>query len=209
LEQLWPGARIFDHHGMTETGPISHECPARPGVLHVIESAYLPEVLDSGGNPVPVGEIGELVVTTLTRVASPLLRYRTGDLVRVVASPDTPCECGRCDLALAGGILGRADDMIIIRGVNLYPSAVEEVMRGFEEIVEYQAQVIQSATLSQLALQIELRPGADGASADKLIGHLQDKLHTTFNLRVPVNLAPVGTLPRFEMKARRWQITTG
>ena len=86
LEQLWPGARVFDHHGMTETGPISHQCPAQAGVLHVIESAYLPEVVDPAGNPVPAGEMGELVVTTLDRLASPLLRYRTGDLVRAAAA---------------------------------------------------------------------------------------------------------------------------
>jgi phenylacetate-CoA ligase len=205
LEQLWPGARIFDHHGMTETGPISHECPARPGVLHVIESAYLPEVLDAAGKPVPVGEMGELVVTTLGRVASPLLRYRTGDLVRVAAPPDSPCVCGRHDLALAGGILGRADDMIIIRGVNIYPSAVEELLRGFDEIVEYQVNILQSASLPQISLQIEL--AADCAGSDTLVRRLQDKLHTAFNLRVPVVVAPTESLPRYEMKSSRWQIT--
>src|SRR5580692_1542419 len=83
LEQLWPGARVFDHHGMTETGPVTHECPARPGVLHVMESAYYAEIVDPmTGLPIGPGKPGELVLTPLGRTGSPLLRYRTGDVVR-------------------------------------------------------------------------------------------------------------------------------
>jgi phenylacetate-CoA ligase len=203
LEQLWPGARVFDHHGMTETGPISHQCPAQPGVLHVIESAYFPEVFDPGGNPVPPGEMGELVVTTLDRLASPLLRYRTGDLVRVAASAP-PCVCGCHDLALAGGILGRADDMLIVRGVNIYPSAVEDLLGGFAEIVEYQVKVDQSASLPELTLRLELSAGC--ADPKAVLQRVQASLHAAFNLRVPIKLAPAGTLPRFEMKASRWLV---
>jgi phenylacetate-CoA ligase len=205
LEQLWPGARIFDHHGMTETGPISHQCPAQPGVLHVIESAYFPEVLDPGGNPVPAGGMGELVVTTLDRLASPLLRYRTGDLVRLPAAAP-PCLCGCCDLALSGGILGRADDMLIVRGVNIYPSAVEDLLRGFAEIVEYQVKVDQSASLPELTLRIELSDGCPDPKA--VVRRIQTSLHASFNLRVPIRLAPAGTLPRFEMKASRWRVAS-
>jgi phenylacetate-CoA ligase len=203
LEQLWPGARVFDHHGMTETGPVSHQCPAQAGVLHVIESAYLPEVVDPAGNPVPPGEIGELVVTTLDRLASPLLRYRTGDLVRAPAAA-SPCPCGAHDLALPGGILGRADDMLIVRGVNIYPSAVEDIVRGFAEIVEYQVTVDQNNGLPELSLRIELT--ADCPEAKTIVHRIQTSLHTAFNLRVPVTLAPAGTLPRFEMKASRWLV---
>ena len=103
LEQLWPGARIFDHHGMTETGPVSHQCPAQAGTLHILESAYLPEIVDAEGRQAGAGEAGELVLTTLGRTGSPLLRYRTGDIVR--AGSGECCACGRHDLALAGGIL--------------------------------------------------------------------------------------------------------
>src|ERR1043166_2093811 len=121
IEQLWPGARVFDHHGMTEVGPVTYECPARPGVLHVMEEAYLPEIIAPGsGPPVNPGQEGELVLTTLGRTGSPLLRYRTGDLVR--ASEKWVCICGRSELALPGGILGRSDDMVVVRGVNVYPS---------------------------------------------------------------------------------------
>ena len=83
IEQLWPGARVFDHHGMTEVGPVTYECPAQPGVLHVIEAGYIAEIVEpTSGKPVAPGQVGELVLTTLGRVASPLLRYRTGDLVK-------------------------------------------------------------------------------------------------------------------------------
>ena len=189
---------------MTETGPISHECPARPGVLHVIESAYLPEVVDAAGKPVPAGEMGELVVTTLRRTAAPLLRYRTGDLVRVAVAPEATCACGRCDLALAGGILGRADDMVIIRGVNIYPSAVEEILRGFGEIAEYQARVSPTAACRSFRCKLKLAAGSEGGEA-AVVRRLQERLHAAFNLRVAVTVAPAGSLPRYEMKASRWQ----
>jgi len=201
LQDAWPKARIFDHHGMTETGPVSHECPRQPGILHILETAYFAEVIDASGNAAAPGATGELVLTTLGRVDSPLLRYRTGDLVR--APERSPCPCGRNELALKGGILGRVDEMIIIRGVNIYPTAVEEVLRAFNEIVEYQAAVDRSGSLAELSLLLELRP--DCADAGSLVKQVQRALHAAFNLRVPVALAAPGTLPRFEMKARRWQ----
>jgi phenylacetate-CoA ligase len=205
LEQLWPGTRIFDHHGMTETGPVSHECPAQPGTLHVLESAYLPEIIDAGGRPARPGETGELVLTTLGRTGSPLLRYRTGDLVR--AGSGQRCPCGRYDLALPGGILGRTDEMVIVRGVNLYPSAVEEVLRGIADIAEYQVDVDRTGTLAELRLRIEARP--DCAQHAGLPARVEGALHAAFNLRIPVSLAAPGSLPRFEMKGKRWNQLKG
>ena len=120
IEEAWPGAKVFDHHGMTEVGPVTYQCPAQAGVLHVLEGAYLPEIIDpETAEPVASGETGELVLTTLGRHGSPLIRYRTGDLV---SAAESPCPCGHLDLALQGGILGRADDMVVVRGVNVYPS---------------------------------------------------------------------------------------
>src|SRR5205085_2214941 len=111
IERLWPGARLWDHHGMTEIGPVTFECPSRRGVLHVIEAGFLPEVIDpKTGRDSGPGERGELVLTNLGRVGSPLIRYRTGDLVQRAA--EMGCACGRFDLALEGGILGRTDDMV-------------------------------------------------------------------------------------------------
>ena len=204
LESLWPGARIFDHHGMTEVGPVTFECPAQPGVLHVIESAYFAEVIDPvSGKP---AESGELVLTTLGRTGSPLLRYKTGDLVQLVthhASRITqPCKCGRFEMALGGGILGRTDDMIIVRGVNIYPSAVEEIIRGFGEIAEYRVQISRKNSLAEL--RVELEPTKETRDLAALLAQVGKAFETMLALRVPVIAVPPGTLPRFEMKAQRW-----
>jgi phenylacetate-CoA ligase len=199
LEELWPGARIFDHHGMTETGPVSHECPAQPGALHVLDRAYLAEIVDAEGKAARAGEVGELVLTVLGRAGSPLLRYRTGDLARAGGV----CACGWRGTALPGGLLGRTDEMVIVRGVNVYPTAVEDVLRGFSEIAEYQVEVDRSRHLLELSLRLE--PVTDCAAAESLAGRVQNALHSAFNLRVPVALAPPGSLPRFEMKAKRWK----
>ena len=200
LHELWPGTRIFDHHGMTETGPVSHECPVQPGTLHVLDRAYLAEVIDADGKAAGAGEVGELVLTVLGRTGSPLLRYRTGDLARVGCA----CACGWPGTALPGGLLGRADEMVIVRGGNVYPSAVEDVLRGFSEIAEYQVEVDRSRHLMELSLRLEAVAGCAAAAEQALPGRVQNALHSVFNLRVPVALAPAGSLPRFEMKAKRW-----
>jgi phenylacetate-CoA ligase len=199
IEQLWPGARVFDHHGMTEVGPVTYECPARPGVLHVMEEAYLPEIIAPGsGTPVNPGQEGELVLTTLGRTGSPLLRYRTGDLVR--ASEKWVCICGRSDLALPGGILGRSDDMVVVRGVNVYPSAVDAIVRNCGGIAEYRVQVDERGALTEL--QVEIEPEAGVENPASLTQKLEAAFHEALALRVPVRLT--SGLPRFEMKAKRW-----
>ncbi len=201
IEDLWKGARLFDHHGMTETGPVSYQCPRRPGVLHVIESAFIPEVVDlETGLAAAPGAVGELVLTNLGRLGSPLLRYRTGDLVR--AGDESPCVCASPYLALEGGILGRSDDMVIVRGVNVYPTAVEEVVRSCGGIAEYRVEVRSGLALSELSLQIEPAPGHDDTSA--LASRLESSLHKAFSLRIPVSTVSPGSLPRFELKAKRW-----
>lgn len=201
LESLWPGVRVFDHHGMTETGPVTYECPVKPRVLHVLESAYVAEIIhpDTGAQ-LATGETGELVLTTLGRLGSPLLRYRTGDLVR--AALDTVCECGRSELALEGGILGRTDDMVCVRGVNLYPSAVEEILRAHGAVAEYQVQVDTTSTLPEVTIRVEPLPAVSDVAA--LAHQLEGALQIAFNLRIPVAVVPQGSLPRFEMKAQRW-----
>jgi phenylacetate-CoA ligase len=204
LEAAWPGAQVRDHHGMTETGPVSFACPARPRVLHVIETSYIAEILDpTGSKPVATGETGELVLTTLGRIGSPLLRYRTGDLVRPAA--EAVCACGRSELALEGGILGRTDDMVIVRGMNVYPSTIEDLLRAQDGVAEYQVQVNRNHPLTQISIRLEPRPEVTdpGALAARVQAALQDALH----LRVPVQPVPPGQLPRFEMKARRWVTT--
>lgn len=201
IERLWPGAAVFDHHGMTEVGPVTYQCSARPGSLHVLESAYLPEVINPlTEEPVPAGETGELVLTTLDRIGSPLLRYRTGDLVR--PRRRSVCACGRHELALDGGILGRSDDMVVVRGVNVYPSLLEEIVRAYPEIAEYRVQL--DCRSAMIGLSLEVETVADSPGLASLPHRLEQSFQTALNLRVPVMLVSAGSLPRFEMKAQRW-----
>ena len=201
LEALWPTATLRDHHGMTEVGPVTYECPVRRGVLHVIETAYIAEINDvATGQPVPPGEIGELWLTPLGRIGSPLIRYRTGDLVR--AARESPCACGRYELALEGGILGRSDDMVIVRGVNLYPAAVEAIVRQFPAVAEYRVEVDRRQALPEVRIEIE--PLAEAGDPDGLARAVAKALRDALHLRVPVTAVAPGSLPRFEFKARRW-----
>jgi phenylacetate-CoA ligase len=202
LEEVWPGARVYDHHGMTETGPVTYQCPARSGVLHVIESAYHAEVIQpADGKPARPGETGELVLTTLARTGSPVLRYKTGDLVKCGVR-NGPCECGSYETAFEGGILGRTDDMVVVRGVNVYPSAVEEIVQACGGIAEYRMEVSKKSELTELTLQIE--PLAECADTSQLVRKLEATFQTALALRVPVAVVSPGSLPRFEMKAKRW-----
>jgi phenylacetate-CoA ligase len=169
--------------------------------LHILDRAYFAEVIGADGRAARAGEVGELVLTVLGRTGSPLLRYRTGDLARAGGV----CACGRPGTALPGGLLGRTDEMVIVRGVNVYPTAVEDVLRAFSEIAEYQVEVDRSRNLMELSLRLEPVGNCAAADAETLASRVQNALHGAFNLRVPVALAPAGSLPRFEMKAKRWK----
>ena len=204
IETGW-GARVIDHHGLTEVGPISFECWEAPGSLHLNEAEYLCEVLEPDSDrPVPDGERGELIVTNLGRAASPLIRYRTGD---IVVRQRGVCACGRTLARLAGGILSRADDMVNVRGVNVYPSAVESVVRRFADVAEYRATVATIGSLRELSMEIELAAGADGRS--EVASRVAAALRESLGLTVPLRVVDAGTLPRFELKARRFVIEKG
>ncbi len=198
IERSW-GARVIDHHGLTEVGPVSFECWEQPGFLHLNESEYVCEVLDpSTLEAVPDGQPGELVVTNLGRTLSPVIRYRTGDIV--VRCSD-PCRCGRTWARLEGGILARADDMINVRGVNVYPSAVESVVRRFDEVVEFRSTVRRAGAMRTISLEIELVPHASDGPG--IATHVSQQLREALGLTIPVHVVESGRLPRFEMKARR------
>jgi phenylacetate-CoA ligase len=201
IEASW-GARVIDHHGLTEVGPVSFECWEAPGFLHLNENEYIGEVLDPETlEPVPSGRSGELVITNLGRSASPVIRYRTGDLV---VKRSEPCRCGRTFTRFEGGILGRTDDMITVRGVNIYPSAIESVVRSFPEIVEFRTTISRSRPLLGVLLEVELAPGA--READATLDRVARQLHEALGLTVPVRAVEPETLPRFEMKARRFVV---
>lgn len=194
LKVLWGGAQVFDHHGMSEVGPVSYEDPERPASLCVIEDAYLAEIIDpQTGAEVEDGKEGELVLTTLDRVSCPLLRYRTGDWV---------CKHRVGEkLYLEGGVLGRTDDMAVVRGVNIYASAIENIVRRFSEVAEFQVEHSKVDGMDDIELLVELEPGVD----EEMVGRLQARLRDTLSLRIPVKTSPPGSLPRFDFKARRWR----
>ena len=182
---------------MTEIGPTAIECPENPGGLHVLERDYIADILDPATQrPVPSGQTGELVLTNLGRWGSPLLRYRTGDSVCADAEP---CPCGRSFLRLRGGILGRADDMIHLRGNNLHPTALEGIIRRFAEVAEYRVEVDRSSALAVLRVEVEPVAGASGDVAERVDRAIRDELL----FRAEVRAVAPGTLPRYEMKARR------
>ena len=190
------GARCHDHTGMTELGATGFTCREQSGV-HLIESEFIFEVVDPQTlQAVPDGEHGELVATNLGRAGMPLIRYRTGDLVQIDASA---CRCGRTFARLSGGILGRTDDMVVVRGVNIFPSAIEGVLREFPEVSEFRIEVFSRRSMAELKVLVDPRPGAEAGLADRVAERLNDRLL----LRVPCELVPAGSLPRFELKARR------
>ena len=203
IERAW-GARVIDHHGLTETGPLSFECWENPGFLHLNEAEFICEVLDpETGRPVSDGQRGELVVTNLGRIASPVVRYRTGD---IVVKRSGTCACGRTWARLEGGILARADDMINIRGVNVYPTSIESVVHGIPEIVEFRSTVSQRGVMRTLSIEIEVAGAGD---AEAVSGKLVRQLRSALGLTVPVRIVASDTLPRFEMKARRFIVEGG
>ena len=201
IERSW-GARVIDHHGLTEVGPISFECWESPGALHLNEDRFICEVLDPvSGRPVPDGQAGELVVTNLGRLANPVIRYKTAD---IVVRRSDPCACGRPWARLDGGVLARADDMVNIRGVNVYPTSIEAVVRRFAEIVEFRTTVSQTHSMRMLTVDIE--PGAEAGDTAALAGLVAVRLKDALGLSVRVQVVAAGTLPRFEMKARRFVV---
>jgi len=199
IEEVW-GARVYDHYGMTEVGPVAVEAADQPGKMYLLESEYLAEVLLPGRNSPPSpGEPGELVLTNLSRIGSPLIRYRTGDVVRLATDPD---PTGRTWRRLDGGILGRADDMIHVRGNNLYPAAIEAIIRKFSEVAEYRIVVDHSGPLADLRIEVEPK-GELGCAGRELAESVGRAVRDELLFRVEVLAVPPNTLPRFEMKARR------
>ena len=193
IEQQW-AARVIDHHGATEVGPLSFECVEAPGFLHLNEGEYICEVLERGSErAVADGESGELVVTNLGRAASPVIRYRTGD---IVVRQSAPCPCGRTWARLEGGVLARADDMINIRGVNVYPAGIESVVRYFvPEVAEFRSTVSQSGSLRSLSIEVEPVPSVGGPPAGPdLVAKVAQQLRVALGFTVPICLVATGPL---------------
>ena len=203
LEEAW-GAKCGDSAGMTELGTIVvFECAHQPGGIHIIEDHFIEEVINPvTGEPVGYGELGERVVTSFGRGFIPVIRYRTKDLVMKV--PASTCSCGRTWDIYSGGIRGRVDDMKLIRGTNVYPRAVESIVREYSAIDEFQIYIWRKENKQdEITVKVELRPGLE-AQWDKMSGCLaRDLSQAHEGLRFNLERMEYGQLPHFELKAKR------
>ncbi len=203
IQDLW-GCRTYDHCGLTEVGAVGYECHRQLGP-HINEANFLLEIVDPESlQPVAAGQRGEIVLTSLNRPGSPLIRYRTGDLARIHPKP---CSCRRTFALLRGGILGRSDDMLTIRGINVFPSAIENILRKFPEIVEFQGLASTLRGMPELTLQLEC-PAVKTTGRDHLAGRIIAAIHVGLNLRPLIEFVADGTLPRAEMKSRRFHVSS-
>jgi phenylacetate-CoA ligase len=205
------GCRAHDVYGLSEIiGPgVAGECETRSG-LHVCDDHFLPEIVDPAtGAPLPPGSEGELVLTTLTKRAMPMIRYRTGDITALTTGP---CPCGRTSARIAR-LKGRADDMLIVKGVNLYPSEVEAALLAVEDLQPHYLLVVdRTTTLARLEVQVEPAPAllarcggfhADHAELARVRREVAERLHAVTGLAIDLALVAPHTIPRSEGKAVR------
>ena len=200
IESVW-NAKCYDHAGASEIGAHSFECELQPNGTHVTESEFIVEVLNPETlEPVPAGEQGELIITNLGRIGYPVIRYRSGDLVVL---NQQKCTCGRSFARFEGGVIGRADDMVVVRGINVFPSAVENLVRQCESVEEFRITVTTEREMGNLAIELELSKNANPESARKTV---DQEIQNELSLRPEITLVPSGSLPRFEMKAKRFHL---
>lgn len=192
IEEAW-GAKLTDHTGATEVGAHGFTCVAESGV-HLNEGEFLVEVIEPRtGKP---ADEGELVLTNLDRVGSPVIRYRTGDQVKLNRAA---CGCGRTFARMEGGIIGRIDQMLIVRGVNIFPSSIEAIVRSYPQVQEFAIELDTVDAMDQLQVKVEVADANPQGVVDEIAREMAHRLA----LRVPVRLVTPETLPRFELKARR------
>ncbi|MBW2613178.1 MAG: phenylacetate--CoA ligase family protein, partial [Deltaproteobacteria bacterium] len=197
-------AKVFDHAGATEIGAWSYECEGNPGGMHVNEAFFLVEIED-----VETGEIidepgkrGKMIITALDRQAQPCVRFDAKDLIEWDSQP---CSCGRSFRRIKGGVLGRADDITKVKGVLLSPTAIEEVVRGIEELGdEYEVIVEKAGDIDKITLKVELRRETAGHQ-EETEQRLKDELRLKTNLGYNLEFHEYGSLMRFEVKARRFK----
>jgi phenylacetate-CoA ligase len=203
LEDAW-NAKVYDHAGATEIGAWSFECSAQPGGMHVNEALFLVEIED-----IETGEIieepgcrGKMIITALDRQAQPCVRFDSKDVIEW--APD-PCPCGRTSRLIKGGVVGRADDITKVKGVLLAPSAIEEVVHGIEGLGdEYEVIVQKKGDADQIMLKVEVLPEAED-QCTLIESELADQLRLKTNLRYDIEICGCDTLPRYEVKAKRFK----
>jgi phenylacetate-CoA ligase len=193
IETLWQ-ARCFDHAGLSEVGAFGFPC-AGGGGIHINEREFVTEIVAPGSEDhVAHGEVGELIVTAIGRKGFPAIRYRTGDVVECC---EERCPAGHHDRWLPGGILGRTDDMVVIRGMNVFPSAIEQVLREFDELGEFRITFYtEPSAMDEVKVEVELGQPSQGRA-------IQARLRTRLGLRVRIVPLKPGILPTHTGKARR------
>lgn len=198
IESAWD-ARVIDHWGMTEIASLGVESEDRDGGMYLLETELIAEIVNPETlEPVAAGEVGELLITNLGRIGSPLIRYRTRDLVKADTGED---PSGRKLLWLAGGILGRSDDMVIVRGNNVFPSSVEAVLREIDEVAEFRIDVKTVRAMHELCVTVEPVSSDAGQGLQETV---KDALRKRLGFACEVMIAEPGELPRFELKGRRF-----
>ena len=203
IEEAW-GANVFDHAGATEIGAWSFECADQPRGMHVNEGLFLVEIedLETGKIIEEPGQRGKMIITALDRQAQPCVRFDSKDIIEW--DPD-PCSCGRTFRLIKGGVVGRSDDITKVKGVLLAPSAIEEVVRGIQGLGdEFEVVVDKVGDVDCIALKVELLPGTE-IRREEIEGQLVDQLRNKTNLRYNLSFHEYETLPRYEVKAKRFK----
>ncbi len=203
MEEAW-GAKVYDHIGATEIGAWSYECQEQPGGLHVNEGFFLVQIEDTETGEIieEPGKPGKMVITAFDRIAQPCIRFDSKD---IIVWHEDQCGCGRTFRMIKGGVIGRADDITKVKGVLLAPTAIEEVVRGIPQLGdEYEVIVEKKGDMDDISLKVELQPDAEG-TRDKILALLNDQLRVRTNLRYNISFHPYGSLPRYDVKARRFK----
>jgi len=203
MEDAW-AAGVYDHAGATEIGAWCFECTAQSGGLHVNEALFLVEIQDveTGEYIEAPGRRGKMIITALDREAQPCIRFDSKDIIEWAPEP---CPCGRTFRLIKGGVIGRADDITKVKGVLLSPSAIEEVVRGLDGLGdEFEVIVDKVGDIDRITLKVEITKGREGERA-RIEANLKDQLRLKTNLGYALEFHDYGTLPRYDVKARRFR----
>lgn len=199
LQRVW-NAKCFDYIGLTEVGTWGFQCTEEPNGVHILESEFIAEIVAPETEmPIQEGEVGELILTNLGRSCMPAIRYRTGDLVKVKKGF---CGCGRTFRILEGGVMGRKDEMIIIKGVNIFPNVLRNIVESHIQPGDnYQIEAYKERGVDEITIKLEMKEEGKGEGIQR---NIQDEIKRKLNLRVGVKIVPMGTLPKFDYKAKRF-----
>ncbi|MFC2038196.1 phenylacetate--CoA ligase family protein [Chloroflexota bacterium] len=202
MEDYW-GARVYDHIGATEIGAWSYECVCQSG-LHVNEALFIVEIedLNTGELITEPDKPGKMIITNLNRTAQPCVRFDSKDIIEWSGEQ---CDCGRTFRTLKRGVIGRVDDITKVKGVLLAPTSIEEVVRSIPELGdEYQVVVVKKGDIDDITIKVELRPDAE-AHTENVKSTLTGLLRLHTNLGYNIEFHPYGTLPRYDVKAKRFR----